>query len=366
MIGEGQIGGRQLLLILFIMRATIGIAFLPIVTVAGPMEDAWLAGFGAAIGSALIALVVGSLSSKFPTQTVVEFAQELLGTVFGKIVSLIFLWVFLFVAAVDVRMYGEVLVTAFLPETPLFFVIAVMVVVSSYAAYQGIEVMGRTADFIFPVFVLMILTTTVAAVPSINWGRLQPIAAKGIRPILRASITPTFIALQVMTLPVLLPRVSKPEKATAYAVWAVVLASFLLIPTSIVTIGVLGADLASRSVFPFFNLARAVRISEFLERLEALVVFPWGLGLFVAVSIYLYCGAKSLAQVLNIKDYRPLIPPMAVVWVAMSIQVSADMFELGRFFLPEVLGPFALTLIAVPHGLLWLAYGVRKLKKKGN
>lgn len=363
---EGQIAGRQLLSILFMMRAHIGIAFLPIVTMGGAMQDAWAAGIVTTVGSVLIALFIGGLGSRFPEQTVVEYGQDLLGSLLGKAISLVYLWVFLFIAAVDVRVYGEVLITGFIPETPLVFAISLMVIASSYAAYKGIEVIARSADLILPIFALMILTTILVAVPSVNWGRLQPTLARGIKPILKGSITPTSIALQAMTLSVVFPRVNKPERATASAVWAMALASLFLVPSSIIAIGVLGPDLASRSVFPFFSLARAIRLTEFLERLEALVVLPWGFGLFIAVSVYLYCGAKGLSQVFNLKDYRPLIPPMAVLWIAMSIQVSADMFELSRFFRPEVIGPFALVLILVPNGMLWLAYGIRRLTQKGK
>ena len=362
----GQIAGRQLFFILFMMRANIGVAFLPIVTMGGAMQDAWAAGLVTVVGSALIALFIGGLGSRFPDQTVVEYGQALLGNVLGKAISLVYLWVFLFIAAVDVRVYGEVLVTGFLPSTPLIFVISLMVIASSYAAYKGVEVIARSADLILPIFTAMILTTILVAIPSVKWGRLQPTLARGIKPILKGSITPTSIALQAMTLSILFPRVNKPARAIRSAVWAMALASLFLVPSSIMTIGVLGPDLAGRSVFPFFSLARAIRLTEFLERLEALVVFPWGLGLFIAVSVYLYCGAKGLSQIFNLKDYRPLIPPMAIVWVAMSIQVSADMFELSRFFLPEVIGPFALALILVPNGILWLAYGIRRSTQKGK
>lgn len=361
-----QISGRQLLFMFFVMRATIAIAFLPIVTVTGPLESAWVAGFVAVVGSVLIALFIGGLAVRFPQQTVVEYAIELTGPILGRLVTLVFLWTFLFIAAVDVRMYGEVLVTAFLPETPLIFIVAMLITASTYAAYKGIEVVARTGDLILPLFVVMIATTILAACPRIEWGRLQPVFAKGLKPILKASITPTFIALQVMALPVLLPRVRDAKKAIPATAWAMALASLLLAPAAVVTVGVLGADMASRSLFPFFSLARAIRITEFLERLEALVVFPWGLGLFVAISVYLYSGAKVASQILGVDDYRPLLPPLAVICIALSLQASADMYEIRRFFLPEVFLPYCLSLILAGNGILWLAYLIRRLVQKGN
>lgn len=358
---EGQIANRQLFFVLFIMRSTLAIAFLPVVTTGYARQDAWAAGLLTGVCSALITVVIGGLGPKFPGKTLVEYSEELLGSFVGKAVSLIYLAVFLLLASIDVRVYGEVLVTGFIPETPLMFIISTMVIASTYAAFHGVEIIARNAEFIFPLFAGMLLVTLVAAIPSIDIGRLQPVLARGVKPVLLGSITPISVALQMMTLPFLLPMANKPKKAVNTASWAVVLASILLAVGAIVTIGVLGTDLAERSVFPFFVLARAIRLTDFLERLEALIVFPWGFGLFIGVAVYIYCGAKGLSQVLGLKDYWPLLPPMAVIWIAMSLHLATDMFELARFLRPDAIGPLALLLIGIPQGLLWLAHGVRSL-----
>lgn len=346
------------------MRTTIIIAFLPVVTSGEARQDAWAAALLAAVGAALITFVIGGLAPKFEDQTVIQYAQELLGSFLGKAVSLIYLVVFLFMAAVDVRIYGEVLVTGFIPETPLLFVISTMVIASAYAVYEGIEVIARSAEFIFPLFLGMLFVTLLAAIPSMDIGRLQPVLARGTKPVLIGSITPISMVLQMMTLPFLLPRTRQPQRGVKTAIWSVVLAALLLMVSAIVTIGVLGSDLAERSVFPFFVLARTIRLTDFLERLEALVVFPWGFGLFIGVAVYLYCGAKGLTQVFGLKDYRPLIPPMAIIWIAMALHLSSDMVELAKFLQPHTIGPFALLLIGVPQILLWTAYGIRKLSDK--
>lgn len=361
---EGQIANRQLLYVLFIMRTTIAIAFLPVVTTGQARQDAWLAALLTAAGAALITYIIGGLSPKFPDQTVVEYSQELLGGFLGRAVSLIYLAVFLFMAAVDVRVYGEVLVTGFIPETPLIFIISSMVIASGYASYKGVEVIARSAEFIFPPFLAMLLIALVAAIPSVDTGRLQPVLARGMKPVLVGSIIPTSMVVQMMTLPILLPRAGNPKAAVRTAIWSVVMAALIVMAGAIATTGILGPDLAERSVFPFFALARAIRITDFLERLEALVVFPWGFGLFIGVAVYLYCGAKGLSQLFGLKDYRPLIPPMAIIWIAMSLHLSTDMFELIRFLRPQIIGPFALLIIGVPQSLLWLAYGIRKLVAK--
>jgi len=350
-----------LLFILFIMRSTIVIAFMPVLTTANAAQDAWASAVVAGVGALVLVIVIGALGTRFPDQTLMEYSQKLVGTIPGKIISLIYLWVFLFLAAIDLRIYGEALITGFIPETPLVFIVTSMVIASAFAAYSGIEAIGRNADFIFPVFVAMIVASLLAAIPQMQLMRLQPVLARGIRPVLVGAITPVAITLQMLTLTLLAPSVLQPRKATRTAVWAIIGASLVLVASTVVTVAVLGVDPSARSVFPFFRMVRAIRLTEFLERIEALAMFAWGFGLFVGVSTFLYCGARGLSQVLNLNDYRPLIGPMAVIWIVLSIHGVTDMFQLRSFLRPEVAGPYALLLILVPQGILWAAYAVRRL-----
>ena len=113
-----KIANRQLLYILFMMRTTVVIAFLPVLTSADAAQDAWLAALLTFFGTAGIAFLVAGLGTRFPEQSLVQYSQELLGPWLGKIPALVVLWALLTIAATDTRIYGEMLVTSFLTETP--------------------------------------------------------------------------------------------------------------------------------------------------------------------------------------------------------------------------------------------------------
>lgn len=363
-ISTERIANRQLFVILFTMRTTIAISLLPVLTAANAAQDAWAAGVVSFVGAAILVILLGALGTRFPEETVMEYSQKLAGTVLGKIVGLAYLGAFLWMAAVDVRIYAEAIVTGFLAKTPLVFIVTSMVLASAITAYTGIEVIGRNADFIFPFFLAMILASLLAAIPQMELVRLQPVLARGIKPVLAGSFVPTLITLQMMTLPVLIPSTLQPKMATRTAIWALALASLALVATAVVTVAVLGADPGARSVLPFFRMIRAVRLTELLERIEALAMVAWGFGLFIGSSTYQYCGARGLAQVLNLGDYRPLVPPMAVIWIALSVHAVDDMFQFRSYFRPEVVGPHALLLILVPQSVLWTAYAARRIASK--
>lgn len=355
-----QIVNRQLFYLLFIMRSTIVISFMPVLAAAEAAQDAWIAGIISMTASAAVIYMIARLAIAFPRQSIVQYSQELLGPVPGKLISLVVLGLFLFMAGTDLRIYGEVIKTGFMIETPLVVIMALMSLLAAAVVYGGIEPLGRAADIIFPVFLLMILGTVLAPLWEADFSNLQPVLYAGWSPVLLAAITPTAITAQYANLAMLTPSLDEPKKGLKTALLSIVAVSLVLVFTTIVVVAVLGPDMGSRSLFPAFKMIRAIVISEFLERVEVLTILAWGLGLFITLSLHLYSGSKGLSQVLGIKENRPLILPMSVIWVVFGIHGYRDIFEMRQFFSAPFVAPFVGITLVFPFALLWVAYLIRQ------
>ncbi|MGI6129633.1 MAG: GerAB/ArcD/ProY family transporter [bacterium] len=361
-----KIANRQLLFILFMMRTTVVISMLPVLTSADAAQDAWLAAIFAFFGSAGVVILVSALGTRYPEETIMRYGARLVGTWPAKVFSAVVLWALLVIASSDVRIYGEMLRSGFLVETPLAVVIGGMVFVAAVAAWHGIEVIGRVADALFPLYALVLVLSLGMVLPLVELRNLQPVLARGIMPAVRGSITPIGIAAQMLVLTILIPSVAQPKLATRTALWALAGSALVLLLVSIITVGILGPSQAARSVFPFYKLVRSIEVTEFLQRIEALAMFAWGFGLFVGVATLLYCGALGLAQVLGLADYRPLVFPMAVIQTTFSVQAYKDIFQLLTFYRPRILGPYILSWFILSVVPLWIAHLVRTALGRGK
>lgn len=356
---QEKINNRQLLFILFIIRTTLIIATLPVLTTGNAAQDAWISSIVVLAGSVVVVIAIAALSQKFPQMTIIEYSRILLGKTLGTIVSLGFLWLFLHIAATDTRIYSEVLADGFLPATPVVVTAGSMVTVSALAVYLGIETIGRSADALIPVLTFFVVISVIAGLGLFDSKNLEPIFARGISPIVSGTVTPIGVSVQFLSLAMLTPALTEPRKAVTTAVAAVSFAGLALIVTSIVVVGALGPELASSAVFPLFKTSRATMFTRFLERLEAPGIVAWGLGLFIDVSTFLYCGSKGLAQLFSLKDYRPLVVPMAVIWVTLSFHTYDSLFEVLRLFRPWTLFPYVSVVGFIPVLLLWGVYVVK-------
>lgn len=361
-----KITNRQLFFILFMMRCTVVIGFLPVLTTADALQDAWASAVLSFFGAAVLVLAIVSLGLRFPNMTIIDYSQKLIGKWAGKIISLILLGAFFVIMATDTRIYSEALITGFLSETPLPFIIYTMVITGSIAAYSGIEVIARAADLLFPIFLIMLILSLVFAIPDFLTFKdnLEPVLARGAGPVIRGSIVPTVIIAQYLVLSMIIPTSDQPEKTLKTALWALASASFILVLSTLFVTALLGPGHGANMLFPFFSMVTTLNVSEFLERVEALTMFAWGFGVFIGISIFMYCYSKGLAQVLNLKDYRPLIGPLAVIWGTFAIHSYKDMFQLLSFFQPKIVAPYVMFWLIATIGILWAAYGVQRLKNR--
>lgn len=359
-----KISGRQLWFILFLMRSSIIISSLPVLTTADAGRDAWISGILVLAFSLLFIALLNSLDLRFPGQTVIEYSQKILGTVLGKIISFIILWIFLQTSLIEIRLYGELIITGFMPQTPIIFIIGGMVLTSLICIYSGIEVLGRTADFIFFIFIIMLLGIILIPLGDFDYRNLQPVLARGIQPVIRGSLVPVALISQTWVLGILNSITISSKKFKYWIPLSSIATSLIiLIIIVVIVIGVIGAHEGSRATFPILTLMRSVILTRFLQRTELLIVFGWGMGLFISVSTFLYCGARGLAQWFNLHDYNPLLGPMSVLWTYMSYFSFDSMFVFYKFISPEIYAPYGLGILFLPLVLLWLGFIFRKIMK---
>ena len=132
---------------------------------------------------------------------------------------LLYLLQYLHMASTDLRMYAEVLKINFLTETPLVVIMVMMTLTVYMVVYHGLEPLGRSADVIFVLFLLMVALTVLLPLIKFDPSNLEPVLARGISPVLRASIIPAMVTAQYINLAMITPRLTNRKKFCALP-WA--------------------------------------------------------------------------------------------------------------------------------------------------
>lgn len=350
------------MLMLFITRSSISIATLPALTMGSAAQDAWAASLVIALGSVLIVLLIAGLGIQFEDKSVVRFSQELLGKPFGTAITTGFLIVLLHFVGAEARLYAELIIGSFVPDTPIPFIVGSMVILAAIACYLGVETIGRTSDVLVPLFTLAILIALPMGFSAFDSRSLEPVLARGLKPVLSSTATSLALGGKYLSLGVLIPQATKPTRILLPAVATTLLAGITQTLIAVMVVGVLGPDLGNSSVFPFLSALRAVNIIRLIQRVEALGTIAWGFAILVDTSVLLYVLCRATSELMDLQDYRPLVGPIATVWFVYSMQSYDNLLSLLHFHESPAFAVFVTVTVFVPYALLWIAYGIRTLK----
>jgi spore germination protein KB len=148
---------------------------------------------------------------------------------------------------------------------------------------------------------------------------------EGVKPIIKGSIP--FIVLpfiEPVAVLMILPFVSEKNRIRKSLFIGQWLAGSVLIIITMLAILVLGSDLTASQIYPTYNLARKINIADFLTRLEAILAVLWFITIFIRFSLFFYVTVLSLAQTLELRDYRHLTFPIGMILVVFTFIMAPN------------------------------------------
>lgn len=325
MIENGKISIRQFKVL--VMIATIGdsILVLPTIVAHVSKQDAWIPGIiGLLLG--LAAVYLFSLAGKlYPHLSLVQSIKKIFGRGLGTFIASMFLIYPFLTGAAMLRELGDFLIMEMMQDTPIEAMQILFIGIVIMAVRLGIEVIGRTAEMFLPWIILFFLILTILISPQSNIEYVQPILENGINPIISATIPSfSFPYLELVIFLMITPYVKQRRKIKKAFLQGTLLGGIVIIITIFVCLLVLGPDQTGRILYPTYSLARMISIGGFFERVEAMLAFMWLLTIFTKITLNFYIFTLGLSQVLNLKEYRMLTFPTAILLIISSSIIAPN------------------------------------------
>ncbi|MFP3727414.1 GerAB/ArcD/ProY family transporter [Priestia filamentosa] len=328
---KAKVSGIQLFALMFIFE--LGTALVVNYgTDAG--KDAWISTLLAMSGGVVLFLIFYFLFRQYPNLLLTGYIREIFGKYLGWIIGLVYCNHFLYICGRNVRELGDLLLSSTLRETPLVVINLTLVLVMCYVIHLGVEVIGRTAEvFIVILFIFGILGNVFILVSGdVNFAQIRPFLEHGWKPILTTAFPHQLIFPfgEMIAFTMLLPYLNRPELAKRVGLTAVISSGVILSWTVLLNISVLGIDVMHRSVFPTLKAVGKVHLLEFIERLDAIVVFTLLITIFFKASIYLYAAVIGLADLFKLNTYRQVLLPMGTTVIFLSLTMASSFSEQGE------------------------------------
>ncbi|QPQ30739.1 GerAB/ArcD/ProY family transporter [Lysinibacillus sp. JNUCC 51] len=314
------ISSRQFMIITLLFSIGTAILFLPASVTIEAKQDAWIAAIiGVVLSLPLLKLFV-AFGNRTPTLTFVEANEKILGRFFGKFTSIGFILISLLSAGELLYFIGLFMRTEIMPETPTMAFAFLFSIIIIYAAFLGIEVFARSAEILFPIFMLIFIFFVICISPSIKIENLQPIMETPKKSIFFSMIR--FISLFSFPLAVLLtifPSAVNVQKSAQKGFYiGSIIGGIVLVTIITLCILVLGPENTATRTFPSYSLAKRISIGNFLQRIEVILATMWIISIYIRTFMYFYAAVIGIGQLFKIKNHRPLIFPLGMIILGLS------------------------------------------------
>ncbi|WP_410771214.1 GerAB/ArcD/ProY family transporter [Fontibacillus sp. BL9] len=348
---------------------TIGSAILivPSSLAATAKQDAWIAALiGIGAGNLILALQL-KLTRLYPVMNLVQLSEKLLGKWLGKSVCfLLLLIVFLGGATAVLQEVGTFITIQMMPETPIQAISILFGAIVLMGVRLGVEVLARSAELLFPWFLLLFLSMSILLFSQVKWEKAMPILEQGPGPLLPAVVSfLSIVYLPNMILMMIFPSsVNRPSEAHKAVFIGSMIGTLVLLMIIALTILVLGPTITGKTMYPSYMLAQKINIGNFLQRIEAIMALMWFISLFFRISLYFYAVVTGYCQIFNIKNIQPLVLPFGWILITLSVFIYPDVLYEHNFE-ARTWTPFSIIFgILFPLLLLGL-HGIRKMRSKG-
>lgn len=363
MIEKGKITALQMAILMNPTIVATAILSAPALTAKLAGRDVWLSPIWASLVGFLALFISWRLNKLYPSETIIEYSIHIAGRIAGKMLGFVYVFFYLHINGIILRQYGEFVLGSFLTETPLTMVIASIILISAGAVYGGVEVLGRSAQIMFPVVVLFFMVIVLLLTPDLNPKNMLPIMEKGIFPSIMGAIVPQGWFSEFFLISFLLPFVADRAKAPKWGTISIISVTFILLIVNVTTLMLFGT-ITETLTYPFLIAARYISLADFFEHVESIVMAIWVTGVFIKITVFYYIVTISTAQWLELPDYKPIVFPLGLLLVEFSVWSAPNLPDLARFL--GTSAPFYATSvqILIPLLLMFIAQLRKKIRQK--
>lgn len=248
-----------------------------------------------------------------------------------KVLAVIMMILITHIITRDVRVMSGFIETTLLPTTPTFIIIVMLIGTSLYLAWAGIEVIARFNEMVFVIFIGVILFIPLSLIGDIKLENFEPVLGlKTIPSLLQSSyITLAWIGEMVVIL-LLFGSVKTVKEAKVSSIFGVGIGLFTLFILIFMEIAVLGAEIVRYSTYPTYVLVQQIRLTEFLDRLDFILIGLYFPTVFAKFALLLYGLNRSVNLLTNTQGKITLMP-LAILMGILSITMFENKSALYNF-----------------------------------
>ncbi|MFD2611636.1 GerAB/ArcD/ProY family transporter [Paenibacillus gansuensis] len=326
-------------------------------------QDSWISMLVGGLIGVGVGFLMARISLRYPDKTLIQFTEIIFGKWLGKCISLLYFVTWYSVSAVVLRDAADFLQTVLFRQTPIYILIAVVLMLMLYINYRGnLSTMGRFGEIACPLLLVVIAFTFIFNFNNIQPNFILPVFADtGIPSIVKGSVTYASFLGETYFIFMLMPFLVSKKKSTIDLFLIIVTTTITVTLAVTLVIMIYGPYYPANFLYPYFFAVRFISVLEFIENMDIWVILVWVLAVYLKLSLYMFICSYGTAQWLGIKNWKKVIWYFAAIIFVASVLppnialVSEDYAQ--KLWVPYI---FPIVMIGIPI----LMYVVGSMRRK--
>lgn len=299
---------------------------------------------------------------RLPNLTMLEVFDHALGKLFSRVVLCFYL-----VYLLEIQGDASQALTSFyrsvvLPNTPTNSILLMLALTTTYAVSVGFHAIVRSVLLALPFFLLGIAFILLMISQDVHTNPFLPPFRHSAALIGYGGLLSFFLPFgKSIVFCFLFDRIGSGRKKMASIFAALFLAGLYLCAATYLTFGSLGMRLTSHSLFPFFSAIQLVKLGEYLERIEIMIIGIWTLFTVFEIIVLQYIFVQLFTHVFRIQRPKWFVLPIGLLFFAISERSFREVYD--QDYYNSHIAPFSTLIPTVVIPLLLFVVGSIRLKR---
>lgn len=281
----------------------------------------------AAIIFAGILWMLSRSAKRFPDQNLFQSLTARF-PVMGRGICFLYFLFFFYILARDIRVMVDYTNVVLLPNTPLVVIALCIVATVIFIARGGARTLISLSELMGPLFILALLFMLIMLFKSLNISNLMPILHLNIPKVSEGTWLVLSSTGQIIVLPFI---VSSKNYRYRDLLNSLVISTLLIVLVVLMLLLVIGVPVAERLMYPSYELVREIRIADFLDRFDLLLVALWYPLILINMAISLYVICYGLKIMVPSISGKMMVAPIGVVAFSCSGWFFHDAIQMLDF-----------------------------------
>ena len=232
-------------------------------------------------------------AKRFPQQNLFQ-SLTTRSPIIGRGICFLYLVFFLYILARDIRIVVDYTNVILLPNTPIMVVSLCIVATIIFITRGGMRTLMSLSELMGPLFILSLLFMLIMLIKVLDFGNIMPIFHLDVKGVSEGTWLVLSSTGQIIVLPFI---ISSKDYRYRDLFKSLLISTLLIVLVVLMLILTIGVPVAERLMYPSYELVREIRIADFLDRFDLLLVAVWYPLIFInmAISLYVICyGLKIM------------------------------------------------------------------------